>query len=67
MAKSRTKAKLQTKPERKKREDGREAMLLYLDPKVVKSLKKAAVDKDMHAYEIAELAIGKWLDANIKG
>ncbi|WP_245464626.1 MULTISPECIES: hypothetical protein [unclassified Mesorhizobium] len=36
-------------------------MLVYLDPDVIKALKKAAVDDDRHSYEIAEEAIREWL------
>ncbi|MER9274173.1 hypothetical protein [Mesorhizobium sp. M0643] len=36
-------------------------MLVYLDPVVIKALKKAAVDDDRHSYEIAEEAIRDWL------
>ncbi|TIO38753.1 MAG: hypothetical protein E5Y00_36165 [Mesorhizobium sp.] len=41
--------------------DGRRSLLVYLDPDVIKALKKAAVDDDRHSYEIAEEAIREWL------
>ncbi|RUX96920.1 hypothetical protein EOA25_28630 [Mesorhizobium sp. M2A.F.Ca.ET.040.01.1.1] len=43
------------------RTDGRRSLLVYLDPVVIKALKKAAVDDDRHSYEIAEEAIRDWL------
>lgn len=46
------------------RTDGRKALLIYLNQDVIKRLKKAAVDSDKHAYEIAEEAVRQWLAAN---
>jgi hypothetical protein len=43
------------------RKDGRRTLLLYLKPEIIKSLKKAALDQDRHAYEIAEDALKEWL------
>ncbi|RWQ62426.1 MAG: hypothetical protein EOS86_30160 [Mesorhizobium sp.] len=43
------------------RPDGRRSLLVYLDPDIIKALKKAAVDDDRHSYEIAEEAIREWL------
>lgn len=45
------------------RPDGRRSMLVYLDPKVIKQLKKAALDEDRNAYEITEEAVRGWLAA----
>lgn len=44
------------------RKDGGRTISLYLKPEIIKRLTKAALDKDRHAYEIAEEAISTWLD-----
>jgi hypothetical protein len=43
------------------RADGRKSLLVYLHPEVIKDLKKAALDEDRTAYEIAEEALSAWL------
>jgi hypothetical protein len=43
------------------RRDGRRQLLLYMDPEVIKELKRAALDTDRPAYEIAEEAIREFL------
>jgi hypothetical protein len=43
------------------RTDGRRQLLLYMDPEVIKELKRAALDSDRPAYEIAEEAIREFL------
>lgn len=48
------------------RADGRKSLLVYLDPEVIKQLKKAALDHDRNAYEIAEDALREWLAENKK-
>lgn len=47
----------------RKRPDGRRQLLIYLDPKVIRELKLAALtDKEERpAYELAEEAIKQWL------
>lgn len=45
----------------RQREDGRRQLLVYLDPHVIKEIKKAAVDQDRPVYEIAEEALSTWL------
>jgi hypothetical protein len=45
------------------RADGRRQLLLYMDPEVVRELKRAALDSDRPAYEIAEEAIREFLKA----
>jgi hypothetical protein len=45
------------------RPDGRKSLLVYLDPDVIKELKKAALDEDRTAYEITEEAVSAWLAA----
>ncbi len=49
--------------ERPLRRDGRKPFLAYLDPDLVKALKKAAVDDERNAYEIVEDAVRSWLAA----
>ncbi len=46
------------------RRDGRKAYLVYLDPEVIKAVKKAAVDDERHGYRIVEEAIRRWLAEN---
>ena len=43
------------------RTDGRRTLLVYLDPAVIKELKKAALDDDANTYEIVEEAARQWL------
>ena len=43
------------------RADGRKSLLVYLNPDVIKELKKAALDEDRTAYEITEEAVSAWL------
>jgi hypothetical protein len=43
------------------RPDGRRPLLVYLDPGLIKQLKKAALDRDRTAYEITEEAVREWL------
>jgi hypothetical protein len=43
------------------RGDGRRQLLMYMAPDLIKELKRAALDEDRPAYEIAEEAIGEWL------
>ena len=43
------------------RADGRRSLLVYLDPDVIKQLKKAGLDEDRTAYEITEEAVRDWL------
>jgi hypothetical protein len=45
------------------RADGRKSLLVYLNPDVIKELKKAALDEDRTAYEITEEAVSAWLAA----
>ncbi|MHC2462433.1 hypothetical protein [Bradyrhizobium embrapense] len=53
----------------RKRSDGRRQLLVYLDPKVIRDLKLAALnDEDGRpAYELAEEAIKQWLGNRAKG
>jgi hypothetical protein len=43
------------------RSDGRRQLLIYLDPELIRDLKRAAIDEDRPAYELAEEAIREWL------
>lgn len=43
------------------RPDGRRAVLLYMKPEITKRLKRVALDKDVTAYELAELVIDAYL------
>ena len=43
------------------RSDGRRQLLVYLDPEVIKDVKKAAVDLDTTASALAEEALRRWL------
>ena len=43
------------------RKDGRRQFLVYLDPDLIKALKKTAVDQDCNAYDIVEQATRDWL------
>lgn len=43
------------------RKDGRRQMLVYLDPALIKTLKKTAVDRDVNLYDIVDEAAREWL------
>jgi hypothetical protein len=43
------------------RKDGRRQLLVYLDPELIKKLKKAAIDDDRNVYEIVEDSARDWL------
>lgn len=45
------------------RADGRKSLLVYLNPEIIKELKKVALDEDRTAYEITEEAVSAWLAA----
>jgi hypothetical protein len=45
----------------RKRADGRRQLLIYLRHEVIVSLKRAALDRERPAYELAEEAIQEWL------
>jgi hypothetical protein len=50
-----------SKTSHQSRPDGRKALLVYLEPEMIKALKKAAVDDERHSYEIVEEVVRKWL------
>lgn len=45
------------------RKDGRKPLLVYLQPGLIKQLKKLALDQDTTAYELTEQAVRTWLSA----
>ncbi|MCP9630761.1 hypothetical protein NML43_27030 [Rhodopseudomonas palustris] len=48
------------------RRDGRRQVLFYMKPEIAKALKKAALDEERNAYEIAEEAIADYLKRRSK-
>jgi hypothetical protein len=46
---------------RTERADGRKSLLVYINPEVIKELKKTALDEGRPAYEITEEALTEWL------
>jgi len=48
------------------RSDGRRPLLVYMEPDLVKNLKKIALDEDRTAYEIVEEAVKDWMDARAR-
>lgn len=45
----------------RKRADGRKQLLVYLEPEVIKELKKTAVDLETTASALTEQALQAWL------
>ena len=43
------------------RTDGRRSLLVYLEPDLIKDLKRAALDDEANVYEIVEAAAREWL------
>ncbi len=43
------------------RADGRRQVLLYMKPELIRALKRAALDEDVTAYQLAETAIAEFL------
>ena len=41
------------------RSDGRKKFVVYLDPKLIQSIKIRALEEDRHAYELVEEIIAK--------
>jgi hypothetical protein len=58
--------KSESKPINRTRTDGRRSLLVYLQPDVIKQLKKAALDQETTAYEITEEALREWLVSHRK-
>lgn len=48
----------------RKRADGRRQLLIYLSPEIITALKRAGLDQERPAYELAEEAIRDWLSRN---
>lgn len=44
-------------PRQPRRSDGRKAMLVYLDPALIRDLKQRALAEDTHAYVLVEQAL----------
>lgn len=53
--------KPETKLAHRSRADGRKPFLAYLNPDLIKELKKTALDDERNAYEIVEEATRDWL------
>lgn len=49
------------------RPDGRRQLLVYIQPTIIKDLKKAAIELERNAYEITEDALSDWLKMNKPG
>jgi hypothetical protein len=49
------------------RKDGRHQLLVYVEPDLIKKLKKAAIDDDRNVYEIVEDLARNWLAARSGG
>lgn len=45
----------------RRRADGRRQLLVYLEPDIIRELKRAAIAEERPAYELAEDAIREWL------
>ena len=43
-----------TTPEKKRRSDGRRSLLLYMDPQLILTLKRRALEEDRPLYELVE-------------
>lgn len=41
------------------RKDGRRPLLVYLDPSLIRDLKKEALDRDINVYELVEESLRK--------
>lgn len=48
------------------RKDGKRQLLVYLDPELIKSLKKTALDQDVNVYDIVDEAAREWLGRHTK-
>lgn len=56
----------EAKSEKPVRPDGRKPFMSYLNPDLIKNLKRAALDDERNAYEIVEEAVADWLAARDK-
>lgn len=52
------------KPKALVRKDGRKPLLVYLQPRIIKQLKRLALDQDTTAYELTEQALRRWLSTH---
>jgi hypothetical protein len=53
-----------TVPKPPKRKDGRRPLLVYLDPALIKKLKRLALDRDQNVYEVVEAMLLTSTQAN---
>jgi hypothetical protein len=60
-------AKAPEPKQRTKRADGRKSLLVYINPEVIRELKKRALDEGRTAYEITEEALSEWLASHRPG
>lgn len=51
---------------KRRRKDGRNPFLAYLEPEVIRSLKISAMDRGIPAYRIVEDALKDWLKSHPK-
>jgi len=47
------------------RKDGRRPLLVYLDPALIKELKKEALDRDINVYELVEEMLKKQMARSV--
>lgn len=52
---------------KKPRDDNRKALLVYLDPDLIRRLKRRAFDEDRHTYLLVEELLARSLDASDNG
>jgi hypothetical protein len=48
----------------RERADGRRQFLVYLEPGLIKDVKRVALDRDVTAFSLVEEAVRQWLDRN---
>lgn len=44
------------------RKDGRRSLLVYMQPDLIKSLKKVAVDSEVTVFSLVEEAVREWME-----
>jgi hypothetical protein len=45
---------------------GRRQLLIYIDPELVKDVKRLAIDRDTNASSLIELAVREWVERQAK-
>jgi hypothetical protein len=48
------------------RKDGRRSLLVYMQPDLIKALKKVAVDSEVTVFSIVEEAVQEWMERREK-